>query len=143
MPSHKKKSSTLQLKADSLTVPPICFLSTKGEEVKDSEGKTKCGAYQNIIDLHPIKCTNQGMDNGTHIPLHEMWGGRLVNGDSIYSCVQNDGKIISGLTNYTWATAKQLPCKENKSTLKQIHLVHHDHDDHHDGSVDQGFRDQP
>ena len=124
--NHIKKtiaSSTPDLEVSAVAFPKMCFSNKVGNEVNDSHGKPKKGAFQNLVDVKPITCQEDALKTGANIPLAEMWGGRLVNDEPIYSCVENKtGKIISGLSDYTWINAQNLPCKENDSTLHQIRL---------------------
>jgi hypothetical protein len=116
-------SASEELVVGDVVTPKICFSNTVGQEINDSQGKRKKGAFQNIVDVRAIKCQKEGLESGANIPLAEMWGGRLVNDKPIYSCVQNKtGKIISGLSDYKWMNAQHLPCAANDSTLHQIHL---------------------
>lgn len=119
-----------ELTVSDVSFPKLCFCNDKGEEVKDVQGKTKKGAFQNLVELDAIECQADGLKTGANIPLAEMWGGRLLGNKPVYACVHNKtGKIISGLSDYTWVNAQHLPCAANDSTLHQIHLS--------DGAINQ------
>ena len=109
-----------------VTLPDVCFSIDKGSKIIKTDGYQSDGDnddWQFIVEPHTVKCLPKKMMTREHIPVAEAWGGRLIHGDPIYTCVNNKtGLLMSGLSTFTWYDAQKLPCTANQGTLKQIYL---------------------